>query len=263
MPSSPQPASRPGRVLDPVRRAVTDLGRLVLPVSCGGCGALDVPLCAACAELLLAAPLRREGAAPRLDRMDGRAPLPVWAPAECVGPVRELIVAWKDGGRVDLSRPLADALTRAARGLAPALGACGGEAAGLLVVPAPSSASARWRRGEDLVGGLGTAVAQALVSQLPGTRACPALRRRWGALDQAGLGARGRGANLAGRLRVPRSIAGGLEGRPVLLVDDVLTTGATLAACEQALGAERAVVVGALVVAATPPPGRRSVGTGT
>ncbi len=234
----------------------------MLPVDCAGCGAFDVALCPACAALLRAPPWRCEGAAPRLDTMDGRAPLPVWAPAPCVGPVREIVVSWKDRGRVDLSRHLADATAGAARQVAPALGGWS-PSTSLLVVPAPSSVTARWRRGEDLVGRLAAAAAQALADGLPGTRPCRALRRRWGGHDQVGLGARSRGANLADQIVVRRSTRAQVGGSPVLLVDDVLTTGATLAACERALTAAGAVVIGALVLAATPPPGRRSGGTGT
>lgn len=247
------PPSRAGGVL----ARMAEVGRLVLPVACAGCGAFDVAVCAACVALLRGPPRRCEASAPRLDRMDGSAPLPVWASASCVGPVREVIVAWKDRGRADVGRHLAEALARSAREVAPALRGWG-PSAHLLVVPAPSSAAARRRRGEDLVGRLGGVVAQALAPARPS--ALPALRRRWGGRDQVGLGARGRGANLAGQIAVRGSARDRLAAQPVLLVDDVLTTGATLAACERALSGAGAVVVGALVLAATPPPGRRGQG---
>jgi predicted amidophosphoribosyltransferase len=73
-----------------------------------------------------------------------------------------------------------------------------------------------------------------------------------------GLGARARAENLRGR--VTTSHAAETLGVPVLLVDDVLTTGATLAACEEALARARCVTLGALVLAATPAPSASSAG---
>jgi hypothetical protein len=77
-----------------------------------------------------------------------------------------------------------------------------------------------------------------------------------------GLGARARGRNAAVRVhprawrRLLRAHAG--HGPPAcLLLDDVVTTGATLAAAERALESVGADVLGALVLAATPPPGER------
>ncbi|RMI03602.1 phosphoribosyltransferase family protein, partial [Cellulomonas triticagri] len=73
--------------------------------------------------------------------------------------------------------------------------------------------------------------------------------------DQVGLGLRGRAENLAGRVRARPRRAATLRGARVLLVDDVLTTGATLAACRAAVEAAGGRPVGALVLAVTRPPG--------
>ena len=89
---------------DALRSYAAELGRLVVPVVCPGCGAPDVPWCSGCVAALAPGPPRRvEADAPRLDRLDGVAPLPVWACASYVGPVRELLPAWKDQGRLDLT----------------------------------------------------------------------------------------------------------------------------------------------------------------
>lgn len=238
-----------------------ELARLVVPVACPGCGREDVRCCPACAALL-AGPLQRvETTAPRLDRLDGVPPLPVWALARYVDEVRELVVAWKDRGRVDLDRLLAPALGRACSAIAPAVGAATGGAA-VLVVPAPSTGASRRARGRDHLIPPAEAVARALRGAGVPARVVPALRRRGRGRDQVGLGARARGRNLADAVVVRRRALRGTAGpRACLLVDDVVTTGATLAAAERALEAAGADVVAAVVVAATPPPGWRRTGT--
>lgn len=252
-----------------LRRSWADLVGLVLPVACGGCDALDVALCASCASRLSGPPVRCEDGAGRLDRLDGRGALPVWAATPYTGPVRELVVAWKDRGRADLTPALTAAAARAGGALAPVLGSVLGAVPpvpasrhrpGLLVVPAPSTGAARRRRGEDLVGRLATAAAAGLTAAGVPARAGSCLARGGGGRDQVGLTGRARGRNLAGQVRVRG--ASSLAGVPVLLVDDVLTTGATLAACEDALTAAGAAVLAGWVLAATPPPGRSSEAIG-
>jgi predicted amidophosphoribosyltransferase len=69
--------------------------------------------------------------------------------------------------------------------------------------------------------------------------------------DQAGLGAAARQQNLSGALEVVRGWAAYLRGRDLLLVDDVVTTGAPLLDCLRALDEADARVRAAATVAAT------------
>ncbi len=104
----------------------------------------------------------------------------------------------------------------------------------LVLVPAPTRARAARLRGGDPV----TDVCRA-----SGLAVSEALRHRPGVADQVGLGVEKRRRNLAGALELRRIPPG-----QVLLVDDVATTGSTLAASSEALLAAGCRVVGAIVI---------------
>lgn len=195
---------------------LTDLLDLVLPRSCAGCARAGVLLCPGCAA---PAPARVPAAGPGL---------PVVAAGRYDGGLREAILAYKERGRRDLARPLAGLLAAAVAEL-------GGRP---LLVPVPSSAAARRARAGDHVLRLARRV---------GPTAGP-LRLVRPVRDSAGLDVAARAANLAFAMRAvsPR------EPRPVVLVDDIVTTGATLREAARALTAAGWPVTGAAVVAATP-----------
>lgn len=238
-------------IVPPVRAVLRDLGRVLVPEQCPGCGVWDVALCPGC-RAGLDGPVRRvEQGAPRLDdALHG--PLPTWAVAAYAGPVRAAVVAWKDRGRADLGPVLVAVAERAAGELASTLDEVVGGTQ-VLVVPVPSGPGARRRRGADLVADLAAAVGRGSRSAGQDALVAPVLtHRRRGVRDQVGLGARARGRNTAGRFGLRGTPA--VEDRWCLLVDDVLTTGSTLAACAHVLSRSGARVIGAFVLAATPAP---------
>ncbi|MFN0283625.1 MAG: phosphoribosyltransferase family protein, partial [Kineosporiaceae bacterium] len=83
-------------------------------------------------------------------------------------------------------------------------------------------------------------------------RVLPALRLARRVADQAGLSAAARSANVAGAFEVRRHAPPLLAGRPVVVVDDVLTTGATLREAARAVTVAGGVVVGLASVSVTP-----------
>ncbi|WP_447924879.1 ComF family protein [Georgenia muralis] len=241
--------------------ALRSAGRLVLPVECAGCGRWDVALCARCRDLLAATPRRCEQDAPMIA---GDGP-PVWSVAAYAGPVRSVVLAWKNHRRRDISAALLRAVAAAARAWAldPALRAALGPAADasrtVLVMPAPSGLRRRLAH-RFVVGELADAVARGLASGLADHPSAvdrvlvvDALRRRGGGAHQAGRGARSRARNRRGGVVVAALLP---PGAVVVVVDDVVTTGATLAACVSALSDAGAHVVAGLALASTPAPAR-------
>lgn len=246
--------------------ALTEALRVGLPVSCAGCGRWDTPLCEDCAALLTAPPHR-------VEHVDAAGQVPVWALSAYTGPVRSLVLSWKNGAREDLGPVMAGAGERAGRWLVDQLlpeAVAAAQASGwLLVVPAPSGLGRRLR-GRLVAADLADAVARGLATGWPDAappeRSTPGapgtvtvasadvLRRRAGSggVHQAGRSAAQRRANRA----VPPRLVAPVRGMAAVLVDDVVTTGATLGACARALTESGAVVGGALVVAAAPPPAR-------
>jgi predicted amidophosphoribosyltransferase len=102
----------------------------------------------------------------------------------------------------------------------------------------------------------GLALARAAARRLPGARAGPLLTSTRRVVDQSGLGAAERQANLAGafRLRTPRPWSGDPVrplGTRVVVVDDVVTSGASLTEAVRALQESGVPVLGAATVAAT------------
>ncbi|MCV2863225.1 ComF family protein [Albidovulum sediminicola] len=149
---------------------------------------------------------------------------------------RSFVLALKHADRLDLVRPMAAWLERAAR---PIL------SPGMLVAPVPLHWSRLIRRRYNQ----SALLSRALASRA-GLEHCPDLlirRRRTPSQDHRDRDARF--ANLAGAIATHPRRSARLVGRPVLLVDDVMTSGATFAAAAEACLAAGATEVCILAVA--------------
>ncbi|MFI0968269.1 ComF family protein [Streptomyces sp. NPDC021080] len=268
-----------------------DLTDLVLPAECGGCGRPRTVLCPECrAALTGAAPCRVRpvpepaglsvvhAAAPYGDEVRAmllahkeRGALALAAPlgAALAGAVR---AGLGPAGRPGPLGPAGRAAASQGR-LGPGAGTVRGERDGrdtrgavvrasgaghgpVLLVPVPSARWAVRARGHDPVRRIALAAARELRRTGTPARVLGVLRQRRAVADQSGLNSRQRAVNLAGALEVA---AGGErllgEGGRVVVVDDLMTTGASLA---EAVRAVRAAQSGVRALRWT---GERTVGT--
>jgi ComF family protein len=221
------------RGLSNVASAALDLA---FPATCAGCGREGEPLCAGCGRALDAR-LELPGGVPIGLPADLPAPLLQieWC-APFGGPVRAALHQLKYAGERRLARPLGEAVARRWARV--------GEGA-TTVVPVPVHADRERQRGYDQA----ALIAEVAATNL-GLPCVRALERARETVAQFELGREERSANVAGAFRIRDSQATAMiAGRWVLLVDDVVTTGATLAACGVALERAGAYAVSAVTVA--------------
>lgn len=235
---------------------------LVVPDECATCGAkppLAAPLCAPCAATV-------DGLT--VFRRSGVLPQPIWAAGDYSGVLREMILAFKVGGRRDLAPafgrvlalPLANARAGAARSLAtprrPATTSVTLDP--VILLPIPSTRRAARERGFDHVRSLANALSRVAVNcdwyapLSAGPRP-----------DSAGLSitARYRAATesirpMWSRLRRLRRLQRERPQVRLFLLDDIVTSGATLCAANAMFRRAGIRVTGAIVIASV---NRRSI----
>jgi predicted amidophosphoribosyltransferase len=234
---------------------LADLADLLLPTACAGCAADRVPLrhgaCAECAARLEALRPFRTAPTPPPPGMP-----PCVAVGPYAGPLRGALLAYKEKGRHRLARPLGALLATAVAGLAP-------RGRAVVLIPVPSTAAAARERHGDHMTRLATHAVRRL--RAAGWDACvsqplEALPRP----DSTSLTVSGRRSAAESSLRIRRSRIPVLRRATprkgtLVVVDDIVTTGATLAAVASRLEEAKMQVVGAAVLAATPL--RRSSGS--
>lgn len=215
--------------------AVERLLDLLLPPSCPGCGREGSALCADCAQQV-----RRRQDEPAGVPLGLRSTQPAgivqleWCCAYS-GAARACLHALKYDGELRLVEPLAEAMAERWRRVG-----VGGE----LFVPVPVHAARRRERGFDQAELLARAIGRILA--LP---VVTALERAARTAAQHSLGRRARAANVGHAFVHSESQRSAVSGRWVVLVDDVVTTGATVAGCSEALYAAGASAVSALALA--------------
>lgn len=156
------------------------------------------------------------------------------------GPARDLILALKFSGRRELADPMGRWMARAGSEVVSETS---------VVVPVPLHRIRLWQRRFNQAADLARSVA----ASSGATYAPNLLRRTRRTQQQVGLSASERKKNVRGAFEVRSGLDGLVTGRPVVLVDDVLTTGSTVAACTRALRSAGAASVDVLTFAAADP----------
>lgn len=239
------------RATDWIAGAAGDLLALAAPVDCVCCGAEDRHLCASCAvriRQITRHPFRAESGAPALMDVSGTVLLPVVAAGVYRDELAQGLLSFKRNGQYQLRCCLGRALAEAVRTAAGGSGEC-------LLVPVPTSTGAYLSRGFSPV----HLLLRETTRRLPGLRVADCLSKaRQSVLQlpggQKGLGRGARTQRVRGSMKVRTRARAKVAGRDCIIVDDVLTTGATVGEAARALHAAGAVVRGAVVLAATQPP---------
>ena len=202
----------------------------VLPCPCAICGRPPAALCDSCR-----AQIRLNLHQVRRDRLEG------WAATEYEATAADLIVAYKDQGFASLSPVMASLLQPA---LEAALSTTGFAPELVTICPMPSKRSSYLRRGFNPTE---LFARQAVKKMRMPSAPTDVLRVVGDVVDQASLDHDGRLANLQGALRA----SVWFKGRSVILVDDIVTTGASLTEAARAIEEAGGEVLGFCTIAET------------
>lgn len=232
----------------PLISLVREIHDVLLPRGCAGCDKPDERLCSSC---------RRGFSLCMTRRMPGSlfSAGCVYACGEYRGSVRRAILQWKDHGDEEITGDLCFALERCVR--ESGVGRKLSRYDHVLVVPVPSSPTSMRSRGRRHTLPLAVSVARCLTAQ--GVRAeADSILSITGVRSKSvqQRGAVERSARLADHIMVqPRLIPDGGNAHqmyPVVLVDDIATTGSTLRQCAKTLREAHLPVITAFVLAQVP-----------
>ena len=229
-----------GMTLEAGFRTVLDV---FLPPVCAACGTPGMAVCARCLEVFSRPfPVSRS-----------LVPVPAYSLARYQTVARKLVLSYKERGRRDLAEPLgallAEVLVQLPQLSHTPVGRTSDDRT-LWLVPVPSRRSSSRLRGGPHIQRLAKHCAKAMAASGQPAAVAPALKLGAGVLDSTGLSAQERKRNLADRVFLVDQGAPP-AGASVVLLDDVITTGATVAACTRVLAQAGYQVAAVMALTAT------------
>ncbi|WP_211080654.1 ComF family protein [Arcanobacterium buesumense] len=229
-----------------VRQFFAQVADIIYPRWCVGCGTPDVSLCDSCTWLWHRGPWWRAESGARYllavdDQGDDLSIFPVWARAWYSGSVASALVRWKNMNDCRVDAAFAQLVADIVGDLQIEDAFPAAQWPNVVVVPVASHNSRR-RAGRFVAGVIGRSFAQCI-----GVDFVDALRAKKSRRGGGNVAERGR------KSRAQRAVKS-FSGYDVILVDDVLTTGATLLGAQRAVSQAGGRVVGAVVLAVTDRP---------
>jgi predicted amidophosphoribosyltransferase len=216
-----------------MRSTFNAFAELMLGACCAGCAAPAFGLCPDCHREICQAPVL----------LGQRAGIPVAAGGAYAGVLRRVLLAAKERHGLVLLGPLTLLLEHALLALRPDFPA--------FLVPVPTAKSRVYQRDIDLPRDTALAAARRLRAAGCAVRVQPGLKLVRIPLDQSGLGVAARLDNVRGAMswQSTPAVNQRLAGGTVIIVDDLITTGATLAEATRACAAGGVRVAGAICLA--------------
>jgi len=215
-----------------MRKSFYPLLDLVYPKSCPGCHLPSISICDSCKSFWQQPPISITL------RKNQVSDLLVVSVAQYRDEVRAVLLAYKEDGQREAGKVLREALLQARRGISnPSVCA---------FVPIPSNPKSVRRRGRDFMLDLCNQVAIQ-----SGDQVLSIIKVNRDVQDQSKLSEKERSQNLVGAFDCTPKNLKLLAKFPIILVDDLLTTGATLREAQRALRQRGLIPIGAITAAHT------------
>ena len=235
-----------GRFAQLIKQIARECVNLLFPRGCSGCDAPDEVLCERCSNRLrLCVPFTLQHSTSHTG----------FACAFYTGTVRQMVFNWKDHGDEECDVPISQALCR----LTDHVFAHNAEllrsmnrAETIVLVPAPSSSKSVRRRGRSQVKPLGRALCRHWSSLGWQVHCLPLLRVCSSAKSVQTSGARQRARRASQSIILNTRVSSAMQSATVILLDDIVTTGATINQCAKVLDEHGFTVLCAFAVACTP-----------